>query len=85
MAVQVSIDPAGVYLEELLHPRRGFAIEQLSALTQIDCTHEAIGLQHTRPDHFRQAPLRHQPQADHLAQTISRMDVAHREQRIMER
>ncbi len=61
MAIQVGVHAAGVDLEELLHPRRGLAIEQLGALAQIHRAHEAVGLQHAGADHLRQSPLSHQP------------------------
>ncbi len=85
MTIQVGVHATGVHLEELFHPRRGFTVQQLGALAQIDRPHETVGFQHARADHFRQAALGHQPKADHLAQSVGGVDVSHGKQRIVKR
>ncbi|MCY1421091.1 hypothetical protein D9M71_367350 [compost metagenome] len=84
VAIDVGVDPARVSLEEALQARRRAGIEHVGALLQVHRAHETVDLQYARTEHFRQPPLGHQAQADHLAETVAGMHVAFGEQRIVE-
>ncbi|MNQ86392.1 hypothetical protein D3C85_1015850 [compost metagenome] len=84
VAEHISVDPAGIHLEETLEAWRGIGVQLVGAGLEVGRAHQAVDFQHIGAGHFRQATLSQQAHADHLADTVTGVDVTQGEQCVVE-